>query len=273
MSRVEPHPTDKGKFQATFDTYGHGEGNGKSRAAVYKHYKKIEKTTKNSHKENKATASLSNSTKSGQPKSNSTKSGQPSPKGDFVENENDDSTKSDLWQDISWLGDDDESGVAPTIPSPIRRLSTGDGPIGDAHRATQSQLRRWGYMGVDRAVTHWGRGVMSRPDWSIERHPADYEALEAATTHAMDANGLSIELSPTLVWGVVVAAAYAPPLGHIAKNSDPLIRRSFLRRFGQALLRPSQWFRRRRTPTPPQPTVEAPFHGNPFDDSRGDFVE
>ena len=28
MSKVEKHPTDKGKYQSTFDNYGHGEGNG-----------------------------------------------------------------------------------------------------------------------------------------------------------------------------------------------------------------------------------------------------
>ena len=41
MSKVEKHPTDKGKFQSTFDNYGHGKGNGKSRNAIYKHAKKI----------------------------------------------------------------------------------------------------------------------------------------------------------------------------------------------------------------------------------------
>ena len=40
MGRAEKHPTDEGKYQSTFDDYGHGKGNGKSRASVYKHYKK-----------------------------------------------------------------------------------------------------------------------------------------------------------------------------------------------------------------------------------------
>ena len=261
MSRVEPHPTDEGKFQSTYDKYGHGAGNGKSRAAVYKHYKKTQETPKKATNSNKATASLSNSTKSEQS----------SNEGDFVETDVDDSTKSDHWEDIAWLGED-EGGVAPTIPAPIRRLSTGEGPTGDAHRATQSQLIRWGYMGVDRGLTHWGRGVMNQPEWAIERHPADYDALEAATTHAMDANGLSINLSPTLVWGTVVAAAYAPPMAHIARNSDRAIGKSFLRRFGKRLMRPSKWFSR-RTPLASSPVVEPEIHGNPFDDGRGDFVE
>ena len=262
MSRVEKHPTDEGKFQSTFDTYGQGVGNGKSRAAVYKHYNKTQKTPKSHSKKKEATASLSDSTKSDQSP----------PTSDFVESEDDDSTKSDHWEDIAWL-EEEEGGVAPTIPSPIRRLSTGEGAMGDAHRATQGQLIRWGFMGVDRGLTHWGRGVMNRPEWSIERHPADYDALEAATTHAMDANGLSINLSPTLVWGTVIAAAYAPPMAHIARNSDPAIRRSFLRRFGSVLMRPSLWFSRRRRPTPPPPSVEPEIHGNPFDDGRSDFVE
>ena len=42
MSKVEKHPTDKGKYQSTFDNYGHGEGNGKSKTAIYKHFKTLE---------------------------------------------------------------------------------------------------------------------------------------------------------------------------------------------------------------------------------------
>ena len=254
MSKVEKHPTDEGKFQSTFDTYGHGVGNGKSRAAVYKHAKRVtsdtipnvQKTGKNTSKKIRDTESLSDSTKT-------THSPE---KDEFVE---EDSTKTTQWEDIDWLqSDEDDNGIRPTIASPIRRLATGEGPMSSTQRATQSQLIRWSYMGLDRGITHWGRGVMNKPDWSIERHPSDYDALEAATTHAMDANGVHINLSPTLVWGVVVGAAYAPPLGHIAKNSDPLLRRSVLRRFGNWLMRPSQWFKRRRVTTPP------PIHGNAF---------
>ena len=263
MSRVKVHDFDEGRFQSTFDNYGHGKGKGKSRAAVYKHYNKVNKSSKRPTNKKKATASLSDSTKSNQPPKSE----------DFVQTEGDDFTKSDHWEDIPWLAEE-EGGIAPTIPSPIRRLTTGDGAgLSAAHRATQSQLIRWGFMGVDRGVTHWGRGVMDKPDWNLERHPSDYDALEAATMHAMDANGLSIELNPSLVWGVVVTAAYAPPLSHIARNSDPTVRRSILRRFGNFLLRPSQWFKGRRKVKIP-PSVEAPFHGNPFSDGKaGDFVE
>jgi len=261
MSKVEKHPTDEGKFQSTFDTYGHGKGNGKSRAAVYKHSAKIatdpsmvvgtikhkpKKTGKNAIKKNRDTESLRDSTKTNQSEESD----------DFVES---DSTKTTQWEDIEWLqSDEDEDGIRPTIASPIRRLATGEGTMSAAQQATQSQLIRWGYMGLDRGITHWGRGVMNKPDYTIQRHSSDYDALEAATSHAMSANGVHINLSPTLVWGVVVGAAYGPPLGHIARNSDPLIRRSVLRRFGNWLMRPSKWFKRRRVVTPP------PIHGSTF---------
>ena len=41
MSKAEKHPDDEGKYQSTFDNYGHGKGNGKSRASIYKHHKKF----------------------------------------------------------------------------------------------------------------------------------------------------------------------------------------------------------------------------------------
>ena len=42
MGLAEKHPTDKGKYQATYSDYGHGKGNGKSRSMIYKEAKKLE---------------------------------------------------------------------------------------------------------------------------------------------------------------------------------------------------------------------------------------
>ena len=39
MAKYEKHPTDEGKYQCPICDYGHGEGNGKSRQAVSKHFK------------------------------------------------------------------------------------------------------------------------------------------------------------------------------------------------------------------------------------------
>ena len=107
MSKVQKHPTDEGKYQSTFDEYGHGKGNGKSRAAVYKHYakindsKKVEKEPKITTSENQATESLSDFTKSAK-----------------TEVEDEDYTKSAIYDEISCLENDTET-VSSTIPTPI----------------------------------------------------------------------------------------------------------------------------------------------------------
>ena len=45
MSKAIPHPTDEGKWMCSVCDYGHGEGNGKSRNAVYKHWNKHHKNS------------------------------------------------------------------------------------------------------------------------------------------------------------------------------------------------------------------------------------
>ena len=198
MSKVEAHPTDEGKYQSPFDTYGHGEGNGKSRAAVYKHHAKfIESETIESEPEIKVEEDIE-------------------------------------WNEVTWLEDgEDEENVSPTIPKPIREIAKGGEPGGvmtAAQAATQKQLIRWGFMGLDRTVTHWGRGVMSNPKWELERNPEDYDALEGATTNLLDSYGVSMNLSPELVWGTVVGAAYIPPVVYIGKNADPNRKKGILNR-------------------------------------------
>ena len=107
MSRVEPHPTDKGRYQATFNEYGHGKGNGKSRSMVYKHFKKlqdsekVDKTPKKHIKKNKDTASLPDSTKSDLPDESE----------DFVQIE----VESD-WSNIAWLDEEDDHPGSNTTP-------------------------------------------------------------------------------------------------------------------------------------------------------------
>tara|TARA_R100000329_G_C7611715_1_gene217105 strand:+ start:1302 stop:2045 length:744 start_codon:yes stop_codon:yes gene_type:complete len=234
MSKVEKHPTDEGKYQSTFDEYGHGIGNGKSRAAVYKHYAKtndsvkVEKEPKVAAKKNRDTESLSDFTKSAK-----------------TETEGEDFTKSAIYDEISWLDNETET-VGSTIPSPIRRIASGKGPgLSAAQLATQTHLVRWGYMGLDRGITHWGREVMNRPEWELQRSNADYDALEGATTNLMDSYGVHIQLSPGLVWGTVMAAAYVPPVAHITRNADPSTREKLGLWVRTVLLRPSRWFRRR----------------------------
>ena len=219
MSRAEKHPTDEGKFQATFNEYGHGEGNGKSRTAVYNHHKKWEAKQEAQQ--------------------------------EVVEVE--DSSDGLDWSSVSWLDEEDEETIKPSIPKAIRRIADGKVKPGDlsaAQMATQRQLIRWGFMGLDRGVTHWGRGVMSRPDWELERSPEDYDALEGATTNLLEAHGISVNLSPELVWGTVVGAAYIPPIVYVGKNADPAKSKGVLSRV-------KRFLNRRKASKPVEPPKES----------------
>ena len=195
MSKVEKHLTDKGKYQSTFDNYGHGEGNGKSKTAIYKHFKTLENQEEEIKQE--------------------------------VE-----SDEMPDWENMDWLNPDEEDLVSSTIPNAIKHFAvTGNAQVmTEAHRQTQRQLVRWGFIGVDRGISHWGRGVTSNPKYEIKRSQSDYEAMEAATTHLMDANGIHINLSPSLVFATVMGAAYVPPIVDISRNADPKRKLGIVRR-------------------------------------------
>tara|TARA_R110000824_G_scaffold141584_5_gene308240 strand:+ start:564 stop:1262 length:699 start_codon:yes stop_codon:yes gene_type:complete len=204
MGLVEKHPKDKGKYQSTFDTYGHGKGNGKSRAAVYKHANKIKAMSE----------TVSQNVEEVQEEIPEVTQNVEEPVSD--------------WESIEWLDDSNDEGLpSPTIPAPLRKLSEGGAGLSIAQKATQSKLIRWAYMGIDRGLSHWGKGVMQKPEWEIKRHPMDYDALEGATMHMMDSNGISINLSPNLVFMTVLTSAYVPPITHVAKNSQGRLKFKF----------------------------------------------
>lgn len=227
MGRAEKHPTDANKYQSTYDSYGHGEGNGKSRAAVYKNFTKINRDFVQSGDD--LTEPITQKRDKVEP---------------VVEN---DFTKTDDFSNISWLSDEELEGIEPTIPRPIRALAAGDvAGMSAAQRATQTQLINWGFIGIDRGITHWGRGVTGHEEWSIERHPSDYEAMTGATQHLMDENGISINLNPSLVWATVMSAAYVPPVAYVARNSDKTKRKLFFKSVGGFLRNPFKALRRRR---------------------------
>ena len=117
MSRIEDHPSDEGKYQSTFDSYGHGEGNGKSKTAIYKHYKTFKKK-----EEEKEEVIVDDST---------------------PESEN-----------LDWLTPDDEEEVPSSLPKAVQGM-VGGSEYGPAQRATQRQIVIWSYMGIDRLFSHW----------------------------------------------------------------------------------------------------------------------
>jgi len=228
MSQVEKHPTDAGKYQSTIDNYGHGKGNGKSRAAVYKHNKKIVEPGPEVVEPSKEVE-------------------------DFVKPEEPTSQNQSEFDDVSWLEEEPDS-VKSTIPRAIRGIATGE-QMTAAQRATQGQLVRWGYMGIDRGITHWGRGVTGNDDYTLERSRGDYDALEGATMHWMDSRGIGINLSPGIVLTTVIGAAYVPPVTNIVRNADPNRRGLFLYSVRRFLGSPLRWFRNRRSRRVQVPTI------------------
>tara|TARA_R100000908_G_C3748064_1_gene143058 strand:- start:78 stop:779 length:702 start_codon:yes stop_codon:yes gene_type:complete len=205
MSKVQPHPFDEGKYQSTFDDYGHGKGNGKSRNAIYKHAKKIQNRESETVKIETQTEDIAQNQE--------------------VSDEipiwtNDDSTEPqefEEWGSVEWDGE--EVDVTPhTIPEPISRLNATKAAL---DYESMGKLVRFGFIGLDRMITHWGRGVMNKPDWSLKRSKQDYDVLESSTVDVMHQYGINIPVSPLAIWGITVSAAYAPPINHIRKNADP----------------------------------------------------
>lgn len=225
MSKVEPHPFDKGKFQSTFDDYGHGKGNGKSRNAIYKHAKKIEK--KNSDFVKSKTPSSSKSVKIDNNLSPE--------ESDFAQNhqvddelpiwdsdENAQNQEFADWGSVSWDATDETEVVPNTIPRPIAGMAAGGEAL---DLQATGQMIRLAFLGLDRLVTHWGRGVMMKKDWTLTRTAADYDALETSTVNLMNHYGIQVPVSPLLVWSATVGSAYVPPIMHIRKNAHPSRRR------------------------------------------------
>tara|TARA_Y100001973_G_C5207316_1_gene342516 strand:- start:2757 stop:3464 length:708 start_codon:yes stop_codon:yes gene_type:complete len=227
MSKVEPHPTDKGKFQSTFDDYGHGKGNGKSRNAIYKHAKKIEKITDFVKPEIKIEPETS----------------QNQEKIEVEEQEN-----QTEYDSISWA-DEDIGDVKPkSIPEPIQAMAQGHAQ--EVSTAAMGQMIRFGFSGLDRLISHWGRGVMNDPNYNLERHPSDLDALESSTLQLMAHYGIQVPISPLMVWGATVGSAYVPPIMHIQKNADPNRKRrtGFLKKLNP--------FKRKKKKEPQAPNQE-----------------
>jgi len=204
--KAVPSRADPSKWGCSQCDYGHDTG--RSRNGVYKHWKKAHEGVEVPVVETSEPINLTS---------------------DYVQNEespvdeSDESfTKSDEmeWGSVDW--DETEARGAPkarTIPKPLSEMAQGNMTAMTA--AAQGQVIRFGFMSLDRMLTHYGRGVMNKPDWEIERSPEDYDTLEASTLMLMEHYGMSIGVSPLMVWSATVGTAYAPPLMHIRKNADP----------------------------------------------------
>lgn len=203
MPIAEKHPIDIGKFQSTFDSYGKGEGNGKSRNAVYKYAKKI------GWSENKNVEKIKEiKVDSVQPKEKT------EPELHKIESSD--------WGEVGWF-EESETPIEPnTIPKPVADLASAKvSKMNAIAEKSQRHLIRMGFTGIDRLVTHWGRGVLMDKEWEISRSKSDLDALEESSIQVMNHYGINVQLNPVMIWGVTVGSAYIPPIAHVQKNAHP----------------------------------------------------
>ena len=171
--------------------YGHDVG--KSRNAVYKHFKAHHQTTiVNPQDHAKSEEFSTGSQYSVFETDNLHKIEENAENVDFVKNdsissdENPSNSTDSGWGEIDW--NDSDSGEAPktrTIPNAVKMA------IKDSTLVHKVILYAWGSR-PDRALSHYGRGVMSDPEYSIERSEGDYDALEQSTVDMMVHYGVSV---------------------------------------------------------------------------------
>lgn len=208
MAKVERHPHDSEKYQSTFDSYGHGKGNGKSRNAVYKHHKKFlklqDEKTDFVKKEEKSEPEISQNQ-------------QEIPIWEEPISQNQQEEFED-WGSVEWDSEEEGEVIPNTIPNPIRAMNSEESAL---DFESTKRMSRFGFILLDKLISKWGQGVMNNPEWVLKRSPSDYDALEQSTVAVMNHYGIRIPVSPLLVFGATVSAAYIPPLNYVRKNADP----------------------------------------------------
>ena len=257
-----PHPHDEGKWMSSFDTYGHGPGNGKSRNAIYKRFKKVNEPDFVKSPPKKQARSSTVFVKSKNTENNDLiEQARSSTILDNVEEnlqnhaeqtqEEPDSVK---WGSIEWDEPEVDAEVkTSTIPKPLSEMAQGQRMA--FNQESQAQMIRVGFRALDRALTHYGRGVMNSKDWTVDRSESDYDALEGATSAVLEHYGVQVPVSPLMVLGVTLTTAYAPPLNHIRKNADPNRKRGrFLKAFKRLI--PKRFRKKEVRGEPDEPVIE-----------------
>lgn len=118
-----------------------------------------------------------------------------------------------------WMNDEEYDVGSTTIPKPISDMASGK--ITEMDLKSQGKIIRTMYVGLDRLIQHWGRGVMSNPDWSIDRSSEDLDSMENATVSMLNYYDVRIPISPPMIWSFTIGSAYVPKISHVMKHRDP----------------------------------------------------
>lgn len=218
MARYEKHPYDKGKYQCTVCTYGHGKGNGKSRQAVSSHFKRH-------HEDSEAQTPEIKSKPEKEPSFTS------------LQNNEEKVEVEDLTiEEPEWLSvdfGDGEEAMVQSIPSPVKGLINSLSKYHDPEKPrTKAEAKAWFKQQakmvrfflsgvVDPFVSWYGKGVMANPDFKVSRNESEWAMTEEVTAQWLEYRGVTVPVNPDVLMVGMLGALYVPPMAHIRKNRDP----------------------------------------------------
>lgn len=214
MAKYEKHDTDEGKYQCPVCQYGHGEGNGKSRQSVSRHYNAL-------HAEESPSAPTT-------PKDET----EATQRVDVNEAENDDSTPQTpewLTFDMGEESDEDPStvSISPTAASVLKGMAAGADPpkspkaLKDFYEQ-QGRMMRWVFAGaIDPLMSWYGKSITTNPDFTIKRSRADWELFETVSANWLEYHGIQLPITPNIIMAGTIASMYAPVFLKIQRERDP----------------------------------------------------
>ena len=213
MAKYEKHSTDEGKYQCPLCDYGHGEGKGKSRQAVSKHYNAL-------HGTETPEAPIT-------PKEDL----EPKIRVDVIEDIiEDDEPKTPDWLTFDMSGEDDEQptiSISPTASTILKGMAKGNEPpkSGKAMREyyqQQGKMMGWVFAGVvDPLFTWYGRAITSDAKFEIKRTKKDWDLFEEVSASWLEYHEWNMPITPDIIMAGTIGSFYAPVLMKINRKRDP----------------------------------------------------
>ncbi len=223
MAKYEKNPDEK--YQCPICEYGHGEGNGKSRQSVTKHY--------NSNHAEKAEEHPLKPTESPTATIGPKTENEPTERVDVKEVIIDDSeplTPDWFTFDMSEdeLSDDPVTvSISPTASTVLRGMATGGEPPSSPKAIRefyeqQGKMMRWIFAGgVDPLLSWYGKGITADENFTIKRSESDWKLFEDVSSTWLEYHGIQVPVTPDIIMAGTVISMYAPVLTKIHKQRDP----------------------------------------------------
>lgn len=210
MPKYEKHSTDEGKYQCPICDYGHGEGNGKSRQAVSKHFDKL-------HSDPPLEAEI--------------------PISLDIEIEENDDTKPE-WLSFDMSSEDEEikpQTISPLAASFIKGMSNRELPTTQKelreYYQSQGKMLSWLFTGIiDPLISWYGRAITTDSNFKIQRSDSDIELLTNSSAQWLEYRQIQLPITPDIIMATTVGSMYVPIMYKIHRKRDPN-RPSFFKRW------------------------------------------